>query len=72
MGAFSIGQIIARLLALFDEYRRKRESKLRQAERDALERDPAGWFSEHFDDGLHDTEAADSTDKTEPHNRGEG
>ena len=71
MGAFSIGQIIARLLALFDEYRRKREARRRQTERDALEHDPAGWFDSHFD-GLHDTEAADSTDKTEPHNRGEG
>ena len=63
-------EILNRLLIAWEKFQAKQTEKRQQQERDALERNPADWFVGHFD-GLRDTEAADSTDKTEPHNRGQ-
>jgi hypothetical protein len=64
-------ELLNRLSAWLDAFWRRRKAVKAQAGRDALERDPSGWFRGHFDSGLRDTEAGDDTDKTAPARRGQ-
>lgn len=74
-GYSALAEAFARLLeAILDALKKRQrdeESSKEQQARNNLERDPAGWFSDHFDGGfggVHDDATAASAaeaDKTE-------
>ena len=58
-----LAEQVAALLA----YNRKTEKTEAQIERDRLSKNPAGWFNQHFSNGLSKHSGkTDSTDKTKP------
>lgn len=50
-------------LRLLDKFIQAFQSKKAQREQDALEKNPADWFSEHFSGGVHDKPSS-KTSKT--------
>jgi len=61
---FKIIAIIDRLLIIFSQWSIKREQLKAQRNRDELLKNPADWFSGHFD-GLPTYRDTDKTDKTD-------
>lgn len=45
--------ILAGLLLLVQSYKAKKEQDNAQKQADTINNDPADWFNEHFDSGLH-------------------
>jgi hypothetical protein len=63
----AIAAVLDKLLWLLLAYKRTKEKGDAQIERDKLAENPAGWFNQHFSNGLSkQSEKTDSTDKTKP------
>ena len=63
----AIAAVLDKLLWLLLAYKRTKEKGDAQIERDKLGTNPAGWFSNHFSNGLSGKSSkTDSTDKTKP------
>ena len=63
----AIAAVLDKLLWLLLAYKSTKEKGDAQIERDKLAKNPAGWFNQHFSNGLSKhSEKTDSTDKTKP------
>lgn len=63
----AIVAVLDKLLWILLAYNRKTEKTEAQIERDRLSKNPAGWFNQHFSNGLSKHSGkTDSTDKTKP------
>ena len=63
----AIAAVLDKLLWLLLAYRRTKEKGDAQIERDKLAKNPAGWFSNHFSNGLSGKPGkTDSSDETKP------
>ena len=63
----AIAAVLDKLLWLLLAYRRTKEKGDAQIERDKLAKNPAGWFNQHFSNGLsRKSDKADSTNETKP------
>jgi hypothetical protein len=60
----TIVAVLDKLLWILLAYNRKTEKTEAQIERDKISKNPAGWFSSHFSNGLSKQSDKDSTDKT--------
>jgi len=60
----TIAAVLDKLLWILLAYRRTKEKGEAQIERDKISQNPAGWFSDHFSNGLSKHSETDSTDKT--------
>ena len=63
----AIAAVLDKLLWLLLAYKRTKEKGDAQIERDKIAKNPAGWFDQHFSNGLSGKSSkTDSTDKTKP------
>lgn len=59
--------LIQKAIQALEAWQAKQAQTERQAKRDAIERDPADAFADHF--GMRDDGSADKTDKTDAGDR---
>ena len=64
-----VAPLVVRLLDYFEERKRKKAAKKKQAQYDAIEKDPIDWANNHFNGVRDDAEVprdADKASKAEP------
>ncbi len=53
--------IVAGLLLLVQSYKAQKEQADAQKQADAISKDPADWFNDHFDGGMHKQSAEEKS-----------